>query len=298
MVYRIDLRGGNWLQATADHLILLSTGVYRQVARLNKGDFLRAKGIDGRVEDVVACGHRKVYDIKGIEDNSNFVANNVVVHNCDEAVRFATAADWAKKEHKELRRKLAQVRTKHFLYIMCFPLKVEKVEKNYLEAFSNYWIDVITRGTAAVFVKDLNPMMDSWRIQDFKQVGSYTEFTDPQVIEEKLKKHPNFWQILKYPRPPKWLYSKYLALRETNVYSDVAVSQSITRQDIYTACLLLSLKDIVAHDPSLSLTRIIKYVKDEYDVSISKNIITASLEDARQLVMKVRENVISTDNVS
>lgn len=57
----------------------------------------------------------------------------------DEAVRFATAEDWAKKENKTLKKKLAQVRTKHLLYILCFPLKIYKLEKNYLESFCNYW---------------------------------------------------------------------------------------------------------------------------------------------------------------
>ena len=75
----------------------------------------------------------KVYDILNIEGNHNFIANEIVVHNCDEAVRFASSEDWNKKESKELKKTLAQVRTKHLLFILCFPLKVNKVEKNYLE---------------------------------------------------------------------------------------------------------------------------------------------------------------------
>lgn len=58
---------------------------------------------------------------------------------CDEAVRFAAASDWARRENKDLKKKLAQVRTKHMLYILCFPLKINKLEKNYLESFTNYW---------------------------------------------------------------------------------------------------------------------------------------------------------------
>lgn len=46
----------------------------------------------------ITKGYRKtnVYDIIGINDNHNFVANNVVIHNCDESIRFATSEDWAK----------------------------------------------------------------------------------------------------------------------------------------------------------------------------------------------------------
>ena len=60
-----------------------------------------------------------VYDILGVEDNYNFVANGMVVHNCD-------------------------------LY---------------------------GRGTGAIFVKDNNPVNDTWRLEEFKKLGSYTEFT-------------------------------------------------------------------------------------------------------------------------
>ena len=140
-----------------------------------------------------------VYDIIGVP-NHNFVAENMVVHNCDEAIRFASSAEWAKKENKELKKKLAQVRTKHLLYILCFPLKINKLEKTYLESFTNYWIDLFDRGKGAIYVKDKNPLQDSWRINEFKKIGSYTEFTSLAQVEKKLKKHPNFWQIIKFPK--------------------------------------------------------------------------------------------------
>lgn len=231
-----------------------------------------------------------VYDIVGVPKNHNIVANRMVVHNCDEAVRFASGADWARRDNKELKKKLAQIRTKHHLFILCFPLKIYKMEKNYLESFVNYWIDLYARGSGAVFIKDRNPTMDSWRMKEFSEVGSYTEFTGPNQIRDKLKKHPNFWQIVKFPRPPPWLYSKYLKVREKNVYDDENVMASVTREDIWRALMILSLRDIMTHDVDMTINRIILHIKNEYDIKLSKAMVTAIIEDAKQLVLRVKED--------
>lgn len=216
---------------------------------------------------------------------------------CDESVRFAQASEWAKKEHKELKKRLAQVRTKHLLYLMCFPLKVQKVEKNYLESFTNYFIDIIGRGTGIAYVKDLNPMQDSWRINEFKNVGSYNEFTPIEQVEEKVKRHPNFWQVIRFPKPPQWLYQRYLKIREANVYGEDVVWEATTKEDIQTACLLLTLNDVMTHDNSLSVNRIMSYIKSEYDIPLTKTAITLRFEDARQLIMKIRENTIQGEEL-
>lgn len=208
---------------------------------------------------------------------------------CDEAVRFASSADWAKKEHKELKKKLAQVRTKHLLYILCFPLKTYKLEKNYLESFTNYWIDLFGRGQGAIYVKDRNPVQDVWRLNEFKNVGSYTEFTPLQQVEQKLKKHPNFWQIIKFPKPPEWLYNRYLKVRERNIYDDEAILSSLSKEDLHRALMILSLRDIMMHDSTRSINRIILHIKNEYDFSLTKNILQSIIEDSRQLVNKIRE---------
>jgi len=234
-----------------------------------------------------------VYDIVGLK-NHNFIGNNVVLHNCDEAVRFATSADWSKKENKELKKKLAQVRTKHLLYILCFPLKIQKVDKVYLESNVNYWIDLYGRGKGAIYVKDKNPMMDSWRIKDFANVGSYTEFTSESKIKQKLKMHPNFWTLIKFPKPPRWLYDRYLKVREKNVYDDDNVFQNVSKEDIHNALLILSLRDIMMHDTALSMNRIILHIKNEYDLSISKGMVQNAVEDAKQLVMKVKEQAVES----
>jgi hypothetical protein len=210
----------------------------------------------------------------------------------DEAVRFALAAEWAKKENKELKKKLAEVRTKHLLFILCFPLKIQKVEKNYLESFTNYWVDLYARGKGAIYVKDKNPVNDTWRMKDFKNVGSYTEFTSAEQIRDKLKKHPNFWKMIKFPKPSKKLYDKYLAVREKNVYDDQNVMSSVTKEDIHKALMVMALRDIMMHDKSLSMNRIILHIKNQYDVSLTKGMVQNVVEDSKQLVTKVQEEII------
>jgi hypothetical protein len=156
-----------------------------------------------------------------------------------------TSEDWAKLENKELKKKLGQVRTKHLFYILCFPLKIQKVDKTYLENYVNYWIDLYARGKGALFVKDMNPCMESWRIKDFTKIGSYTEFTPNEKVQSLLSQHPNFWYIIRAPKPAPTLYNKYLKVREYNVYDDANVLNTVNKNDILRALLLLTLKEIL-----------------------------------------------------
>ena len=210
----------------------------------------------------------------------------------DESVNFASAADWAKRENKELKKKLAQIRTKHFLFVLCYPLKIYKLEKNYLESFTNYWVDLFGRGIGAIYVKDKNPVHDTWRMKDFQKMASYTEFTDTSKIEKILKKHPNFWQIVRFPKPPAWLYDKYLKVREKNVYDDGNILVNVTKEDIHNALLIMALKDIMSDDTELTMNRVILHLKNKYDVRLTKGMVHNAIEDAKQLVAKVREKAI------
>jgi hypothetical protein len=173
-----------------------------------------------------------VYDIIGVQDNHNFVANNIVVHNCD----------------------------------------------------------LFGRGKGAVYVRDRNPLLDSWRFKDFMKIGSYTEFTSISKVEKTLKKHPNFWTTIRFPRPPDWLYERYMQVREKNVYDDENVFQNVSKEDIHNALLILALRDIMMHDTTLSMNRIILHVKNEYNISINKGTVQAAIEDAKQLVLKVQQH--------
>jgi hypothetical protein len=225
-----------------------------------------------------------VFDIINVEDNKNYIANNFIVHNSSE--------DWAKKSNKELKKKFAQVRTKHLFFILCFPMKINKVEKTYLESFVNLWINLYGRGIGGIFLKDNNPVNDSWRMKEFKNVGSFNDFTSLPKIEEKLKKHPNFWKVIRFPKPSRKLYDRYLAVREKNVYDDESVIESVSSEDIYRAILLLTLKDIMTSDTTLNMNRILLHIKNSYDMNLNKKMLESLMLDAKHLVSKVREDAI------
>ena len=213
----------------------------------------------------------------------------------DESVRFISSEDWNKKENKELKKKLAQIREKHFFFLLCFPLKIKKVEKTYLESFVNYWMEVYARGYVATFMRDNNPVFDSWRLEEFKKIGTYNEFTSVPAIQEKLKKHPNFWKLMKVPKVPDAMYSKYKDIREANVYNtEDSYMKSITKDDIYKSALLMALNDIMTNDKTITMHRIGLYVKNSYDITISKTDMDNVLLDAKQMVTSFREGMMNT----
>lgn len=207
----------------------------------------------------------------------------------DEAVNFALASEWAKKENRDLRIKLAQVRTKHLLVILCFPMKIKKMEKTYLESYVNYWLDLFDRGTAAVYVKDRNPAHDSWRIKDFEQLGSFSEFTGSSRVREILKKHPNFWFVLKVPKVPENVYGKYIKVREANVYNDASVTSNLTKFDLVRAMMIVTLKEILTRDNSMSMKRLLLHFQNEYGIEISRQLFEGVIADADMLIKKVKE---------
>jgi hypothetical protein len=210
----------------------------------------------------------------------------------DESIKFALASEWAKRENKELRKKLAVVRTKHLLFILCFPLKISKMEKTYLESFVSYWCDLYARGRGIIYIKDKNPTQDSWRLSTFKDIGNFNEFTPQEKIKNMVSKHPNFWQVITFPKPSKRLYDAYLKVREKNVYDQDSVLKNVAKEDIYNALLVLSLRDIMVNDMNFTMNRVIMHVKNNYDINLSKQMIQDAVDDAQQLIQKIREEAL------
>lgn len=210
----------------------------------------------------------------------------------DEAVRFASSEDWNKAQNKELKKHIAQIRTRHFLFILCFPLKPYKLDKTYLNSNVNYWCDLVGRGKGILYAPDLNPAQDPWRIKAFEDLGNYNEFTPLSQIEKILRKHPNFWTTIRFPKPSKKLYDQYLNVRERNVYDNKEVMDAVSKEEIYKSLLVLVLRDIMTHDSTISINRVILQIKNEYNINISKQMVEEAIEDSKNLVIRLKESAV------
>ena len=206
---------------------------------------------------------------------------------CDEAINFASSAEWSKVENRELRKKLAQVRTRHLFFILCWPMKVSKIEKSYLDTFVNYWLHIIKRGVGVIFVPDLNPVTDSWRLNLFKDIGGFTEFTGMDKVKKKLMGHPNFWYMITAPKPSENFYRKYLNIREKNVYNAEGVLSNMSRQDIHKAILVKCLADIMQRESSISMKRLLLHIKNEYNLDMRESDLKSVMNDSEMLVEKL-----------
>jgi len=98
-VWRVKFDTGDELIATPDHPVMLSDGSYEEVKNLKIGVSVRSfesrtkrEQKNHRVVDVSFYGYTDTYNM-GVPDCHNFVANNVLVHNCSSGIEpiFAVA---------------------------------------------------------------------------------------------------------------------------------------------------------------------------------------------------------------
>jgi len=68
--------------------------------------------------------------------------------------------------------------------------------------------------------------------------------------------------------------------------------KNVSKEDIHRALLILALRDIMMHDTTLTMNRIILHIKNEYDINITKGMVQAAVEDSKQLVTKLREQAM------
>ena len=95
---------------------------------------------------------------------------------------------------------------------------------------------------------------------------------------------------IKFPKPSKKLYDRYLKVRERNIYDDDNVMATISREDIYKALLVLAFRDVMTTDSTLTMNRIILHIKNEYDINVSKQMIESAIDHSKQLIIKIKES--------
>jgi len=209
---------------------------------------------------------------------------------CDEAIDFASAQNWNKAENKKLKIKLGKIRTKHFFFIMCWPWKINKIDKIYFESYINYWVDLYARGKGAVFVKDKNPVTDPWKLDYFKKLGSFNEFTSDSLIEKNYRKHPNFWNLVNIPKPSEKFFAEYMKIRESNVYNKGDLSSTLNEDDIIKSFIVKAFEDIFMKSGSAKTKRLVKHFQELYHYEIKDKQIKECFDDSKQIVEKAIEN--------
>ena len=79
--YWLLLENKFWLRATADHPIK-TIGGWKEISELDVNDYVvTGCELPERVIGIISYGEEVVYDLE-IEENHNFVANGILVHNC------------------------------------------------------------------------------------------------------------------------------------------------------------------------------------------------------------------------
>lgn len=217
--------------------------------------------------------------MKGIQEKPPFS-----VFILDESVRFCLSEEWNKAENRPLKMMLNQVRTKHFLWILNFAPKIVKLEKTYLESFVDYWLHLIDRGEAAVFVKDENPTYDTWRLSDFSNAGSVTEFSNKETVIKKFKNHPNFWDMVTIPKPTNAMFRRYMAVRDDAVYNDKQhASGAVTKNELEKGAVMIGGHEFLKQS-KIPPKEFVKFVFNETAVKMSVSSYNQILHHAREQV--------------
>lgn len=217
---------------------------------------------------------------------------------CDEAIDFAAGENWNKSENKILKQRLGKIRDKHLLFILCWPWKISKLDKVYLDSYVNYWIDLYERGHGAIFLKDMNPVSDPWNLKYFNKVGSFNEFTPTDKIRRIYRAHPNFWDLIEIPKPSDEFYQKYKKVRDRNVYTTSEMKNSVSPVEIAKAFIISAFEDIYMKSGTAKLKRLQKHIKERYNVKMNDGDLKEAFDDASKKVKKAvdDENFLNIKN--
>jgi hypothetical protein len=138
----------------------------------------------------------------------------------DEAARFAMGEDWNKSDSKELKKLIAQIRTKHLAIFMCLP-EFLWLDKKYRDGMVTQWVWVPTRQRAHVFEPDDNPgEPDVWHLRKLARAGYISKFTDSSKLTRVSAKNPCFRYEVMFPKLPDEIYQRYVELRDKIAYEE------------------------------------------------------------------------------
>jgi len=141
----------------------------------------------------------------------------------DEGVRLFMGEDWNKTESKQLKKLVAQMRTKGFIVLTNIP-KFKWIEGKYRNDMTSFWIRVLKRGLNLVLEPDLGETDDPWHLKEFEYLlGSYSYRTSTQELidkAEKLKRrHPCVIDYFFVPKVPDEIYAEYQKSRDKKAFA-------------------------------------------------------------------------------
>lgn len=154
----------------------------------------------------------------------------------DEGVRMLMGEDWMKADSKELKKLVAQMRTKAFIVLANIP-RFNWTDGKYRNDMTTFWVRILQRGLAVLMQPDLGEYMDPWHLKEFERLlGSYYYFTSEDEILKRaqrlVSKHPCAFDYLKFPPVPKELYEEYLILRDAKAFERPKGENQINQKDV------------------------------------------------------------------
>jgi hypothetical protein len=215
--------------AKLDNLIFISgpkgvgkTSASVQISRRYVATFFNEQTFD--CEKYIAYNNRDVRKlVKDLPEYSPIV--------CDEAARFAMAWDWNSYESKQLAEFFTQIRTKKLTVFFNIP-KMQWLNDKY-KKIATWWIKIYQRGTAVIFRPDLSECDDPFHIKELKELERHYFFTsNMDVVINRIRKHPCFFDVISIPQMPAPLETKYLELRNRKVFETDILDENMDQKEL------------------------------------------------------------------
>lgn len=218
-----------------------------------------------KIKSITKLKYKKaVFDITGVPETHNFIANNMVVHNCDEAVRFAATFDVNKVESKELKKLFTVIRPRRLWIFFNIP-QFQWIETKYREAMSSFWLRMIERGTGVVFEKNKGEVLDHYSLKEMEQImGNVKFFTPMEKIKRNLMRHPCYFDMFKFPELDQDIYDEYELVRNAINLQEEVREKLLSNKD---------LAKIMSYQLLYSWDRIIWQIKQSRENKMNYNIL-------------------------
>jgi len=155
---------------------------------------------------------------------------------CDEALDFAQASDWNKRESKQLKKIFGKIRTKHLIVFFAIP-NFWWLDAKYRETFSTFRLHQIDRGYVIVYRPNLaDGIVDRWDKKFFENVRFHSYGSKLNQALRTYRKHPSYYGEFAIPKLPDPLYENYQKVRDQNIFDNEDETDSSS-----LACLAFNL---------------------------------------------------------